>query len=98
MVDWAMLAALAFVTASAAIVAAKEPTPEPVTSLVSVIVWSPVFVPARFSSTLASATVRSFGSAGAPVSLPLIVLAGMFAALAFVIASFATVAAKEPVP
>ena len=36
---------LAYVTASLAIVAANEPIPEPVTSPVKVIVWSPVLVP-----------------------------------------------------
>ena len=41
----AMLAIFARVTALFAIVAAKDPVPLPVTSPVSVIVWSPVFVP-----------------------------------------------------
>ena len=41
----AMFCILAKVTASFAIVAAKDPVPLPVTSPVRVIVWSPVLVP-----------------------------------------------------
>ena len=41
----ARLAILAKVTDAAAMVVANEPTPVPVTSPVSVIVWSPVFAP-----------------------------------------------------
>lgn len=41
----ARLAILPKVTAPLAIVAANDPVPDPVTSLVKVIVWSPVFVP-----------------------------------------------------
>ena len=43
--DVDMFAILESVTAPAAMVVAKDPVPLPVTSLVRVIVWSPVFVP-----------------------------------------------------
>ena len=46
-VAFAMLASLAFDTASFAIVAAKDPVPEPVTSPANVMVWSPVLLPMR---------------------------------------------------
>jgi hypothetical protein len=41
-----IVASFAFVTAAS--VVANEPVPEPVTSPVKVIVWSPVFVPLKF--------------------------------------------------
>ena len=43
-------------------VAANEPVPEPVTSPVSVIVWSPVFVPDRLPTFVCSASVYAFVS------------------------------------
>ncbi len=54
----ATFAILAFVTASPAIVAAKLPVPDPVTSPVSVTVWSPVLVPESVAFPL-SVRVRS---------------------------------------
>jgi hypothetical protein len=44
-------------TAFEAMVAAKLDVPEPVTSPVKVIVWSPVFVPARFRALILSENV-----------------------------------------
>ncbi len=79
-------------------VVANEPVPEPVTSPVSVMVWSPLLVPVRFNSVLAWATVRAIGVAGAPVLLPWKLLAARLACLARVTAPPAMVAENEPVP
>ena len=51
----AIFAILAFVTELVAMVAAKLPVPDPVTSPVRVMVWFPVFVPVMASSLVLSA-------------------------------------------
>ena len=55
------------VTASSAMVVAKEPVPVPVTSQVRVIVWSPVFVPV---TEAVSATVSVLGVVPAVIVNP----------------------------
>ena len=47
------------VTASSAMVVAKEPVPLPVTSQVSVIVWSQVLIQLVFCTTISSAALRN---------------------------------------
>lgn len=57
MVFAAIVAILELLTEADEMVAAKLPVPEPVTSPVSVIVWSPVFVPEIASSLVLSAAL-----------------------------------------
>ena len=56
-----MSASFALVTTPAAMVAANEPVPDPVTSPVNVIVWSPVFVPLRLDPLTAPTDVTASG-------------------------------------
>jgi hypothetical protein len=72
------LAIFASVTALFAIVAANDPVPEPVTSPVSVMVWSPVFVPDRFEP----ATVPTAATLDGVMAPRASVIAGVVLALA----------------
>ena len=78
MVWSAIVAIFASVTLLAPIVAANDPVPVPVTSPVSVIVWSPVFVPERFAPDMFPLATIVVGVIAARV----IVMAGVLVAVA----------------
>ena len=61
------LAIFAKETEAAAIVAAKEPIPVPVTSPVNVIVWSPVLVPDKLLAEMAPEKVFAPAKVWVPV-------------------------------
>jgi hypothetical protein len=63
------VANIVLVTLPAPIVAAKEPVPEPVTSPVKEIVWSPVLVPERLDPVIAPEAARVVTPVTAPASL-----------------------------
>ena len=71
-----MLSNLALVTAPAAMVAANEPVPLPVTSEVRLIVWSPVLLPLKFEPLTApeAATLVGVIAPRPRVMLPLLVI------------------------
>ena len=56
-----MSASFALVTTPAAMVEANEPVPDPVTSPVNVIVWSPVFVPLKLDPLITPIDVTPDG-------------------------------------
>ena len=85
-------------TALLAIVAAKDPVPEPVTSPVKVIVWSPVFVPDTLALLVTVSVLPSLMVRVEPVAGGVIVTLFIVVALTVPLTSNLATGEVEPIP